>query len=110
MVNFIYSNNRSIIVTANKVAVVSDLNVIEKYIKDLNNIDSSNTINPRLFQSKFYLKILDILYCIEDTNLPITTDIVKKVIQTTHIFNNFVLTSYLHIIFVISKMVQKLNY
>ena len=62
-------------------------------MKDLNDIDSSNIISPRLLQSKFYLKILGISYCVEDTNLPINIDIVERVIQITHIFNNIVLAS-----------------
>ena len=49
-------------------------------------------------QSKSYLKILGIPYYIENTNLLITTDIIERVLQTTHIFNNTILTSYLHII------------
>jgi len=98
MVNFIQPNNKDIIITTNKITTISDLNIVEKYVKDLNNVDSSNTISPRLSQSKFYLKILDILYCVEDTNLSITADIVKRVIQTTYIFNDVVLTSCLYII------------
>ena len=98
MVNFIQPNNKDIIITTNKITTISDLNIVEKYVKDLNNVDSSNTISPKLSQSKFYLKILDILYCVEDTNLSITADIVKRVIQTTYIFNDVVLTSCLYII------------
>ena len=50
-------------------------------------------MSPRLPQSKSYLKILEIPYYIKDTNLPITVNIVKKVFQTTYIFNNIVLAS-----------------
>ena len=50
-------------------------------------------MNPRLLQSKSYLKILGISYYVEDTNLFITIDIVERVIQTTHIFNDVVLAS-----------------
>ena len=55
-------------------------------------------MSPRLPQSKSYLKILEIPYYIKDTNLPITVNIVKKVFQTTYIFNNIVLASWLYII------------
>ena len=55
-------------------------------------------MSPRLPQSKSYLKILEIPYYIKDTNLPITVNIVKKVFQTTYIFNNIVLASWLCII------------
>jgi len=47
-VNYIQLDSKNIIVTTNKVAVSSDLNTVEKYIKDLNNIDSDNIISPRL--------------------------------------------------------------
>ena len=46
--NFICPNNKRIVVTANKIAVFLDLNIVEKYIKKLNDIDSSNIMSPRL--------------------------------------------------------------
>ena len=73
-------DNKGIIVTTNKVVVPSVLNMVEKYIKDLNNIDSSNTMSLRLLQSKSYLKILGILYFVEDTNLSIIPDIMEWII------------------------------
>jgi len=72
--------------------MTSNLNIIEKYIKDLNNIDSSNIKSLRLSQLKSYLKILNISYFVKDTNLPITIDIVEKIIQTTYLFNDIILT------------------
>jgi len=44
------------------------------------------------------MKILGIPYYIEDNNLSITTDIVERVIQKTHIFNDVVLESCPYII------------
>jgi len=67
-VDFICSNNRGIIITTNKIALTLDINTIEKYIKNLNDIDSNKVMSPRLPQSKSYLKILDIFYLIKDTN------------------------------------------
>jgi len=58
----------------------------------------SRVISFRLLQSKSYLKILDISYYIKDTNLLIIPDIVERIIQTTYIFNNTILVSYLRII------------
>jgi len=55
---------------------------MEKYIKDLNYVDSNNIMSPRLPQSKSYLKILSILYFVKDTNLSIILDIIKRVIQS----------------------------
>ncbi len=62
----------------NKIATLLDLKVVEKYMKELNNIDTSNVMSLRLSQSKLYLKILDILYLIENTNLSIIVNIIEK--------------------------------
>ena len=91
-------DHRSLVITANNVAANSNLNTIENYIKNVNIVESDNIMSLGLPQSKSYLKILGIPYYIENTNLLITTDIIERVLQTTHIFNNTILTSYLHII------------
>ena len=54
----------------------------------MNTINSEDIIAPRLSQSKSYLKILDILYLIKDNNVPISSNVVKRVIKTIYIFNN----------------------
>ena len=46
--DFIHLNNKEIIITTNKAIATSHLNVIEKYIKELNNINSNNIISPQL--------------------------------------------------------------
>ena len=93
-----WSVNKGVIITTNNIAATLDLNIIEKYVKDLNNVDLINIISSRLFQSKSYMKILGIPYYIEDNNLSITTDIVERVIQKTYIFNDVVLESCPYII------------
>ena len=98
LANFICTDNKEMIITTNKVATNSNLKVIENYIKNVDEV-----ISPRLFQSKSYLKILGISYYIKDTNLPITLDIIEKIIQATYIFNDVVLISQPHIIKVSSK-------
>ena len=47
-VNFICSDNKGLLITTNKVAVTSDSNIIKKYIKNFNDINSSNIISLRL--------------------------------------------------------------
>ena len=47
-VDFIYSDNKRILITTNKVAVASNLNIIKKYIKNLNKVDSSDIISLKL--------------------------------------------------------------
>jgi len=75
--NYIHSNNKKVIIITNKIVITSDLNIIEKYIKKLNDVDTINVISLRLLQSKSYLKILDISYFVKDTNLSITLDVMR---------------------------------
>jgi len=48
LVDFMCSDNKRIVVTTYKVAASLDLNIVEKYIKKLNNVDSSNITSLRL--------------------------------------------------------------
>ena len=41
-VNFICINHRGLIITSNKVASLSDISIINNYIKNCNNIDKNN--------------------------------------------------------------------
>ena len=65
----------------------------KKYIKNIDIVDSKDVIVPQSPQSKSYLKILDILYIIEDTNTPVSSKIVEQILQFTYIFNNVILVS-----------------
>jgi len=56
-VNFICLDNKGLLLTTNKVVASSDLNIIEKYLKELNDVDSNEVMSSRLLQSKSYLKI-----------------------------------------------------
>jgi len=98
MVNFIKADQQELIITTKKVISTLDLSTIKKYIKNVDIIDSVNIMSPQLSQSKSYLKILDISYFIENTNVPITSSIVENIIKTTHIFNDICLTSKPYII------------
>ena len=91
--DYIHSDNKRIVIITNKIVIFSDLNIVEKYIKELNDVDSNNVISPRLLQFKSYFKILYILYFLENTNLPVMPNIIKRVIKSTYIFNNIVLVS-----------------
>ena len=92
--DYIHSDNKRIVIMTNKIAIFSNLNIVEKYMKDLNDIDLNNIMSLRLPQSKSYLKILGILYFLKNTNLSVMSDIIKRVIKCIHIFNNIVLASY----------------
>jgi len=93
MADFIQVNQRDLVITTNKVVAIIDLNTIESYIKNVDIVNSKRVISPRLPQSKLYLKILDISYFIKDTNLSIISETIKKILQTTYIFNDIILAS-----------------
>ena len=80
LADFIYVNDKEMIITTNKVVITLDLNIIEKHIKNINDIDINKVMSPRLSQFKLYLKILGISYYIKDTNLSIILDIVERII------------------------------
>ena len=67
-------------------------------MKELNNVNSNDIISPKLPQFKSYLKILDIPYFIDNINLSVISNIIQRVIKTTHIFDNTVLAFYFCII------------
>jgi len=79
-VNYIWSDYKGIVITTNKVVASSDMNIVEKYMKELNNVDLNDIISLRLLQSKLYLKLLSIPYFLKDTNLSIIPDIIERVI------------------------------
>jgi len=60
-------------------------------------------MSPRLPQLKSFFKILDILYFVDNTNLPITLDIIETVVKSTHIFNNIFLVSHSQVIKALPK-------
>ena len=103
LADFICFDNKGSIITTNKAVATSDLNIIEKYIKELNNINSNNIMSPCLSQFKSYLKILGISYYLANTNSPITSNIVEEIIKNTHVFNDFILVSHTCIIKASSK-------
>ena len=80
VIDFIWSDSRELMIVTNKVTFTLDLNTIEKYIKNIEAVNSNDVMSPRIPQSKLYLKILGILYLIEETNILITTDIIERVL------------------------------
>ena len=45
-VDYICSDSKKVFVTTNKIAASFDLNIVEKYMKDLNNINTNDIMNP----------------------------------------------------------------
>ena len=75
-------------VNSNKITLLSDLLVVEIYIKNLNSMNTEDIQSMQLPLSKSYLKILGIPYLIKDMNIPINASIIETIIKTTHVFNN----------------------
>ena len=104
MADFIWADQRELIITTNKVVSMLDFNTIKKYIKNVDVVDFKDVIAPWLPQSRSYLKIFGILYIIENTNTSVSSGIIEQILQSTHIFNNMVLASKLRVIKVSPKL------
>ena len=94
VVDFIRSNPISLVIVTNKVAIQSDLQIIDQYVKKSEDINKLQVEEPRLPQSKFYLKITGILYfpngrtqeCLNASNI-------KTVLKQNQIFDDIKLAS-----------------
>ena len=103
LADFVRIDHCGLIITTNKVASMSDLNTIERYIKNVNNIELNDISSLRLPQLKSYLKIIGIPYLIENTNTLINSSMVETIIKNLHIFNDVVLASKPRVIKVLPK-------
>jgi len=83
MADFIQTDQRGLTITTNKVVFTLDLNTIKKYTKNDNVVDYEDVMVPQLSQSKSYIKILDILYIIENTNTPISSEIIEHLLTVS---------------------------
>ena len=102
--DYIRADKLGIIIVTDKVVFSLDLQTMEKYIKNSNQIDVDKIKSLRLPQSKFYLKIISLLYFIDNINMLIKTDMVENILKNNHIFNNISLVSQPRIIKVSPKL------
>jgi len=93
LADFVHIDHHKLIITTNKVVAISNLGIIERYIKNIDNIKQNDVSTSCLSQSKSYLKITGILYLIENTNTPINSSMVETIIKSSYIFNDIVLVS-----------------
>ena len=93
IVDYIQLELIGITIVTNKVALSLNLQVIENYVKNVENVNLEYIEAPRLPQLKFYLKIICIPYLMENTNIPIMSDFIESIIKSNHIFNNLSLVS-----------------
>ena len=91
--DFISVKDKGIVITTNNVSLPFDLQEIKRYVKSSLSNDAEQVSSPRLPQSKSYLKIVGIPYISEKTNVQISSEEIKNVLKSNHIFNNIILTS-----------------
>ena len=91
--DFIWADNRGIVISTNNITSLADLQEIEKVVKNLLQDDEDKIDSPRLPQSKFYLKIVEIPYLDDQTNTRISFEDIKKILKKNHIFNKVILVS-----------------
>ena len=94
LVDYIRSDNTSIIVITNKVAQQSDLSIIDQYMKNTSDINALQVEDSRLPKSKSYLKIIGIPYYPQTNSQDkLTASDVKTILKQNHIFDNITLAS-----------------
>ena len=93
IVDYIQRELIDVTIVTNKIASPSNIQVIENFIKNVENINSKNIELSRLPQSKSYLKIISIPYLIENSNVFILLYFVKMIIKSNYVFNNLSLAS-----------------
>ena len=104
LVDFIQSDSLRIILVTNKVALQLDLQIIEHYVKNTDNINSLCVEVPQLPQSNSYLKIIGIPYFSYNNSQDcLTSSDVENIIKQNQIFDNVVLASKLQVIKVSPK-------
>ena len=93
LADYVQQESTGVTIIIYKVASPSNLQTIENVVKNMENINSKDIESPKLLQSKSYLKIIGILFFIENTNVYIISDYVEEVIKSNYIFNNLLLAS-----------------
>jgi len=94
MVDFIRSDPTRLVIVTNKVAVQSDLQIIDQYVKKSDDINELQVEEPLLPQSKYYLKIIGIPYLPNGkTQERLNTSDVETVLKQNQIFDDIKLAS-----------------
>jgi len=101
--DFIYADNKGIIISTNNITSNSDLQEIEKYVKNSLSANDDSIASPKLSQSKSCLKIVGISYFVDKSNTHVTFENIECILKNNHIFNDIVLVSKPCIIKISSK-------
>ena len=101
--DFIWADNRGIVISTNNVASLADLQEIEKVIKNSLQDNEDKINSPWLPQSKSYLEIVGISYLDDQTNTCIFPEDIEKILKKNHIFNKVILAYKPQVIKVLPK-------
>ena len=94
-------NVNGIIITTNKPASDLNLSIIEKYLKNVQNINPDSIKSSRLPKFKSYMKIVGLSYLSELEVM--TPDIIEGVLKDSYLFKNTILALKPYIIKASSK-------
>ena len=83
--------------STNSVASAAELEVIKQWLKKTAGLGESTEVEPRLPQSKSFLKILDVPYWDSKSSLPITPAQVAEALSCSPLFESVTLASMPHI-------------
>jgi len=94
MVDFIRLDPIGLVIATNKVTVQSNLQIIDQYVKKSDDINELQVREPRLSQSKLYLKITGILYFSNGKSQEcLNISDIESALKQNHIFNDMKLAS-----------------
>ena len=94
LVDYIRSDSVGLLITTNAVGRQSDLSIIDKYIKNSNDVNALQVENSRLPMSKLYLKIIGIpFFPHPNSSEKLTSSDVETVLKQNHIWDNISLAS-----------------
>ena len=94
LTDYIRADTLGITIVTSKVTQQSDIAIINNYVKSLNDINTLQVDEPHLPKSKFYLKIIGILFFLHaNSQERLTLNNIKTVLKQNHIFDNISLAS-----------------
>ena len=104
LVDFIRLDPLGITVVTNKVSLQFDLQMIDHYVKNAENINALQVDAPRLPQLKSYLKIIGIPYFPHGNSQDcLTSNNIESILKQNQIFDNITLTSKPRVIKILPK-------
>ena len=89
--DFIHINNNGIVITTNKPTNNLDLSTIEKFLKNINNVNPDSIKSSCLLKFKLYMKIVGLPHKLNQK--VITPNFIKDVLKESHLFKDIILAS-----------------